>query len=1221
MTFEIFKFELKYHFRQPLFYILFVLYFFFTFGAVTSDAVQLGGALGNVNRNAPFVIMQLLLVMSTFGVLSTTAYVASAINRDFEFNTDSLFFSAPVKKSQYLFGRFSAAFAVSTFIYFGVVTAIMIGSKMPWLDKERLGPFLLKPYIWSYFVLIVPNLLVFGAIFFAVAALTRSLMATYVSVAAFYVGYVVSRVTLRDIESEKIGILLDPFAIAPFARTTRYWTVFEKNTNLLPLDGTFLWNRILWIGLAVLLLGLTFSLFKMQVGGAKDRPRKEKKKRPVALELTAQTTAVPHVTQDFGAATSWRQFYTTVRVETAAILKSLPYIIILLLAVLNTLGGAIFANRIFGTEFYPVTYVMIDVIEGSFLFFALIIAAFYAGEIVWRERMIKLNEVTDTMPAPTWSIWAGKLTALLITLYITLAFAVATTIAVQASKHYFNFELGLYFRGVFLYLGVQLLMITVLMFFAQILTNNRYVGFLAALVYIIGDAVMNAMHYEHRLYRVFNPPGMTYSDMNHYGHFVRPNVWFDLYWLMFAAILLLIGHLFWIRGTETAMRIRARVARARFGGPAVATLALLVVAFALTGCYIFYNTNVLNVYDTEDQRDKRAAETEKTYKKYDRLPQPRITDVQADVDIYPSKRWVDIRGTYTLVNKTTQPIRDLHVVMTPDLTEFNVRIPGATIAKNDRHHGYTIYRLAQPMAPGATLPMSFDVKIHYEGFANASRDNTIVENGTFINNFSTFPHLGYSGSVELQEAHKRRKYGLPPVVRMAKIDDVKAQQDNGITRDAEWINLDTTVSTSADQIAIAPGYLQKEWTANGRRYFRYKTTAPILAFWSYLSARYQVKRGEWHGVPIEIYYDPKHAYNVDRMIYGVQKSLDYFTTNFSPYQHKQVRILEFPRYSQFAQSFPNTIPFAESIGFIADLRDKESIDYVYYVTAHEVAHQWWAHQLIGADVQGSSMLAETLAQYSALMVMEKEYGRDKMRRFLKYELDRYLAGRGGELVAEQPLMLVENQGYIHYRKGSLAMYELRDEIGEDKVNAALAKLLRERAYAHAPYPTTRELLANFREVTPPEKQSLIHDLFETITLYDNKTTDATVTKLPDGKFSVTVTVESKKFRADDKGKESPVPVNDWVDIGALGASKTKGYEPVLALQKHHLTAAKQTFTFVTERRPDRAGIDPLNKLVDRNPDDNTKKVEGGDGDSKRDPKHLRHGNVGGGVSRPGKPAA
>ena len=277
-----------------------------------------------------------------------------------------------------------------------------------------------------------------------------------------------------------------------------------------------------------------------------------------------------------------------------------------------------------------------------------------------------------------------------------------------------------------------------------------------------------------------------------------------------------------------------------------------------------------------------------------------------------------------------------------------------------------------------------------------------------------------------------RKNGLEPVQRAAKIDDLDARRNTYIGVDADWIDFETTVSTSADQIAIAPGYLQREWTENGRRYFHYKMDAPMLPFFSYLSARYAVQRDHWNDVAIEIYYQPGHEYNLDRMIDSVKKSLDYFTANFSPYQHHQVRILEFPRYARFAQSFANTIPYSEAIGFIARVQDEDDdVDYPFYVTAHEVAHQWWAHQVIGGNVQGATMLSETMAQYSALMVMEKEYGPEKMRRFLKYELDNYLRNRGGELVEEMPLYLVENQPYIHYRKGSVIMYALKDYLGEE----------------------------------------------------------------------------------------------------------------------------------------------------------------------------------------------
>jgi ABC-2 type transport system permease protein len=518
----------------------------------------------------------------------------------------------------------------------------------------------------------------------------------------------------------------------------------------------------------------------------------------------------------------------------------------------------------------------------------------------------------------------------------------------------------------------------------------------------------------------------------------------------------------------------------------------------------------------------------------------------------------------------------------------SITIPGAKLRRSDERIGVYTYALSPPMAPGAGSRLAFDLRIENRGFVNGNDDNKVVSNGTFFNNFDYFPHIGYSRAAELGEPNARRKYGLPPIQRFPKIDDQKARMRNYLSSESDWVNFKTTVSTSPDQIAIAPGYLQREWMANGRRYFRYEMDAPILGFWSYLSARYEVKKDRWRDVAIEVYYDPAHPYNVDRMIDAVKKSLDYFTANFSPYQHRQVRIVEFPRYARFAQSFPNTIPFSESIGFVANLKDEDSIDYVFYVTAHEVAHQWWAHQVIGANVQGATVMSETMSQYSALMVMEKEYGREKMQRFLKYELDNYLRGRGGELIEEMPLLLVENQGYIHYRKGSLVMYALRDYVGEQELNRALAEYVRAVAFQQPPYTTSLEFLSYLRKAVPPDKQQIITDLFETITLYENRATEAKVTRRGD-QYVVRMTVEAKKLRSDGAGRETVVPLNDWIDVGVLGGPKGKD---VIHVEKRLITQPSSTIELVVGSKPSKAGIDPMNKLIDRNPDDNVKTVDG-----------------------------
>ena len=305
--------------------------------------------------------------------------------------------------------------------------------------------------------------------------------------------------------------------------------------------------------------------------------------------------------------------------------------------------------------------------------------------------------------------------------------------------------------------------------------------------------------------------------------------------------------------------------------------------------------------------------------------------------------------------------------------------------------------------------------------------------------------------------------------------------------------------------------------------------------------------------------------------------------------------MEFPRYAQFAQSLPNTIPYSEAIGFIARVEKPTDVDYPFYVTAHEVAHQWWAHQVIGADAQGSTMLSETLAQYSALMVMEKEFGGANMRRFLEYELDRYLIGRSAERKREMPLELGENQPYIHYNKGSLATYALKDYIGEERMNKAIRGFLNAEKFRGPPYPTSLELVDSLRAATPDSLRYLIHDLFETITLFELKTDSATVNDAPNGQYRLDLYVTAKKLRADSLGAETEIPMRDWVDIGVYGrparGQKSPDKDGVpLYLAKHQIHDGAQRLTLVLAQRPSRAGIDPLHKLIDRLTADNTRGV-------------------------------
>ena len=454
---------------------------------------------------------------------------------------------------------------------------------------------------------------------------------------------------------------------------------------------------------------------------------------------------------------------------------------------------------------------------------------------------------------------------------------------------------------------------------------------------------------------------------------------------------------------------------------------------------------------------------------------------------------------------------------------------------------------------------------------------------------------------------------MPPNDLKPHPSDSTALGNTYIRIDSDWIDFEATVSTSEDQIAIAPGYLQKEWNKNGRRYFHYKMDSKILNYYAFNSAKYEVKKDKWNDVNLEIYYHKGHEYNLDRMMAGMKASLDYNSKNFSPYQHKQARIIEFPRtQGSFAEAFANTIPFSEGVGFIADVDDTDEggVDYPFAITVHEVAHQWWAHQVMGADVLGATMLSESLSEYVSLKVIEHQQGKGKMRKFLKKALDDYLTQRTLERKREKPLMYNDGQGYIRYQKGSMVFYALSDYIGEDVLNGALKKYVEKVKFQYPPYTTSIDMVNHIREVTPDSLQYTINDMFETITLYENRIKEVTSTELDTGEYQLDIEFEVSKYRNDEKGKKFyedsisyktedmrkpilSVPLADYIDIGVFAEKedeKGKMKEVELYLKKHKITEINNTITIIVDEEPIEVGVDPYNKLIDTNSNDNRRRL-------------------------------
>lgn len=1192
MLFETASFEFRYQSRSPVFWASLVAVFALAFLSVASDSVRIG-SVGNTNINAPAAIVMATSVFSIVSLFAALAFIAGAVARDEETGFGAILHSSGISKFEYLFGRLLGALALSMLLLGAAPLGLCIGALAPWVDREQLGPLSVLHYFYAYFVIGVPNLIVGGALLFSLAAATRSTAASYVGLVLFMALNALVGALLAQSPLAGSTVLFDPFGHRALLEQTKYWTAAERNEQLPSLTGVFMANRAMWALLALGALTATYFSFRFS---RRARSRANPHEAPTAQPVAA----VVGQPIRFDRATASRQAWARIGFEAAYILRGPAFFGLMAIGLMNAVGALWDADRFLGVGIYPVTRVMTQALNDAFALIPILMAAYFAGELVWRDRDRRMYELVDSTPTATWSFLVPKAAALTGVLAVGIAVAALAGVGVQALKAFNQFEPPQYLAWFVLPQLLTAFAIASLAIFLHTISPNKFVGWGGMFAYVLAAATLPRMGFDHDLYLFGLTPPRLLSDMDVHNHYWIGPAWFGAYWAIGALILLVSAYALWRRGADVRLLARLVQTPRRLGSSGGVLLAALMAAFAGVGAWIFYNTNVLNAYESAPMNERWRASLERALVHYEGAPQATIVAVNANVDLYPTARAAHVRGYYDIENRTGAALGELHLSWPRRLRVGAVQVAGGDLVRDYGRESpsfpFQVWRFNTPMAPGERRRLSFEASYRDVGFRTNDTLSEVNRNGTFLRDTDLTPTLGFSRQGLIRDPDLRRRHGLPEERRVAPLEDESALRFNQARHDSDWITLDLTVSTDADQIAIAPGRVIVDQSRGGRRTTRFVSDTPIIHYYAIQSAAYAVERREWRGADLAVYYHPIHEYNVARMLNAMQASLELYDQEFSPFQFDQMRIVEFPAYySTFAQSSANTIPYSEGLGFIARFdSDEDDIDYVTYVTAHEVAHQWWGHQILGADMQGANMLTESLAQYSALIAMERLYGRGQVRRFLRYELDTYLRERSAEVVEELPLMRVEQQPYIYYRKGGLVMYLLRNEIGEAAVNRALRRLLREFAFRGAPYPRSSDLVRFLREEAGPAHQAMITDLFERITLYDVAASAAQASRRTDGRWDISLTVQAQKLYADGQGHETVAPMNEEFEIGVFstepGASRFRA-DDVIHFERRRLQSGRSVVRLTVDREPRYVGIDPYNMRIDRVSGDNVIAIE------------------------------
>ncbi len=1148
---------------------------------------------GGVHANAPAQLARVSILVGMFGMLVSAALFGDAAIRDVEVGMDPLLYTSPLRKAELLGGRFLGALAVNGLVVLAIPLGLLaMTGLLAFLGSEVLGPLRIGAYVQPLLLFLLPNLVLVGALLFAIGMLGRHMVPVYLAAIGVFIGYIVALNYASQIESPILAGLVDPLGLVALEAESQYWTEIERNSRLVGLPAALAWNRAFWLSAAAAVLGLLHGRFRFKHHVAGGR-RWRKGRSPVSAPRADRGRAVeiPRVRGTFGSGTAVRQTLAIAGNSLAEVAGSRWFIGALLACVgLPLLWGWNVGDTVFDTSTWPVTLLVVEEVlaQRSVLLFMILVILF-AGELLWKDREVGVEEIADAAPVPDPAALLGRFLALVAMIVMFQAAALVGGLLIQTLQGYYQLELGLYLRVVFGLKLADYVLLAALATTLHVVVNHKHLGHMSVLMALAFIALAGPLlGIQHHLLLYNTSPGWTYSDMNGFGPFAVPFAWFKLYWGAWALLLLVLACLFRVRGPESGMRRRLLQARARFTGP-LARAAVLATSLILSlGGFIFYNTNVLNDYRSDDERGLPRAEYESRYGRYEDLPQPTLIAAELRVEIHPEEPAVEVRGSYRLVNRTDGAIDSVHVSLAPDILARSLILDrAAELVLVDEEVGYRIYALERALEPGDSLQLAFDVAFRPRGFPNSGIQTDVVGNGTSFNRMRT-PFIGYQPLFELSGEGARQRFGLAPRPPMPGPEQAAGLEHRWAVRDADLVHVDAIIGTAGDQTAVTSGVLRRSWTENGRRYFHYATETPISFGGTIASAKYAVLEDQWNDVQLRIFHHPAHDSNLERMVAGMKASLELFTEQFGPYPYSDLRIVEVPRYGGFGSAHPHMILFTED-AFFSRVREGE-VDQPFYGIAHEVAHTWWGGIVRGAPVRGAAFLSESLANYSAMLVTEKTYGPEAGRRVQGFQMERYLRGRATQS-REVPVLEVEDQPYIAYRKGALALWTLRDHIGEEAVNGALRRYFERFSRGGPPYPTSLDLYAELRAVTPDSLRSLLTDWFETITLWDVRTERAVVEPTSSGEYVVTLDIVAKKLRADGEGNETEVSMDDLVEIGVFAEGQDSAPGEPLHLQRHRIRSGEQTIRLTVAQEPSRAGVDPYHKLIDRHRPDNVLEVK------------------------------
>ena len=1171
------QFEWHYHTRNVLFYATFLV--LFLLGFVTTRG---SFSFANTYHNSPYIIGYLTGMMSLVLIFSMTVMVAQTQLKDSESKLDAIIYATPVSKFNYLFSRFLSVFIISGLSYAMLMLGVMIGHLFP-SETQQMGTFSIMDYVNPFLVFAIPNVFLITSLLMSLAWLTRSKLMIYVGGLFIYILYVMGSIFSNSPifagaspatpEAMSLMAKIDPFGLAAYFEQTRYWTVFQKNTQIVSMTGNVFFNRSLWMIISVVLLFVSFQLFSFR----KIKEKSKKTSITTKKELKSNRKQLFPKTEFQTIQHNLSVIKSFVKIDLALIFRGIPFVLIVIL--LTGLLSIEISDEIDGgrrmAESITTTGLMITTLMDRLPIILILILLFYSSELIWRSETAGISALEKATPHQQEMTFIAKLIALAAIPFTLIALSIGIGMVFQLVNNNAPFDFSLYV-SLFYFLGLPMLLVSILIVTIQSFIQNRYLGLVVASVaaIVLSTPIGQMIGVTYPLFRFADTLKVDYFDMNGFGQYTFSFLIKMFYCIGLSLVLLFLGSVLWKRNASLVSVLRNNQLNL-FQKTLLILGSLLLMGF---GSYTFYEVNVKSEYLSADEQFDWQQEYEAKYRKYEDLVQPTITSVKTNVDLFPDENRYEVKGSYELINNSEKPIDSLLLYVSDHIKLQSLTVSNAKLLLNDERFGHLWFKLNSSLSPGQRTKMNFSFVSSWSPFTGHTPFNSIIDNGSFMRISNYYPRLGYQTNNEMTNSKERKKRNMPDETPIRKLEDEETQP-------YDFIDFDAVVSTSEEQIVVGVGDLMSEWKSEGRNYFHYKSSGKIPFRFALSSAKYETIKELYKGVSIEIYYDKRHGRNITELISATKKTLDYCQKNFGPYPYKTIRYAEVSAFAEgfAATAYPSTIYMKENFGFYSDITRGDKEDIINQLAGHELSHQWWGNcQFNPEEKEGGYILTETLAMYTEIMLYEKRHGWERAMETLRIHQDLYLSSRS--FAIEMPLYKTHyDTPHLPYNKGTVVMHQLRMLIGEVNVNKVLRNLMTNYAFPNKAA-DTRDFLKEIYKVAPKTTHVKIDELFKQIVTYSAKIESVSSKKITKNTYSVNFEVSISKFSEDGKGKQTKIKNDDTLDVAFYDAN---GKE---VIKKFPVTGNKVKGKITLDTKPESIEIDPNLMIMDTFLEDNRKEI-------------------------------